>query len=259
MIWGRQLIRAISNYEYTYVIDVDNLVDMTEGVAMIACLDAYLEALKAKFPEVAEPLTRQHLDTSASRDFDYNRISVVVRWDPYAVKGVYIQSLDKLFVPSWPVGPSCVRFRLPFQPDLHQSSIHQAAREHILGTSYKEYEFKGYDPEKNAWVYEEIGLTADDIMRTRVPVSRSIAQFGGRSLGKTRTMDEVREQLGLRSINSDHHHHVHVSLRGDETQELRSGEMYVWSPPEYNLSGKRFYKAKALKDLPVRESGLGIW
>lgn len=234
-IWPLSLARAIANFEYTYVIDIDDLVDMTvtEEVAMDSCLDAFLEALKAKYPEAA-PVTKKHLETAATRDIDYNRVSVVVRWNSAGVKAVYIPSKDETFMFTWPVGPMHPRFRLPVKPELEPDYFRAEPNKSIMPPAHREYEILGYDPVKNAWVYDERGITMEEIVATRRV--RGTASIPGRRRA-TLYRDDLQTEWTMAQTDNARH------LSADEVRSQLGLEK----------------KNKPRKDLPVRESGLGIW
>lgn len=224
-MWDMKTVVAVANYDYTFVINLDEVEDMSEGLAMTTAIDAYLKRIGEEIPETTG-LTRKHVEVDASRDHIYRRVSVVVRWN-YSTRAVYIPSKRKVFVPAWPVGLAGRReFKLPVQPHVRDMfSEFGAKKVEELIPQYETYELGGYDPENNAWVY--------DVARRPADYPRVAIRPGGiKTTGRThrQIIDEeivkraaqMREELGLPPL--------------EETPQQKS-----------------------LKDMPIRESGLGIW
>lgn len=262
MIWSVPLTRIIADYEHTVIINVDDLVNMTEGMAMDWVLADYLEKLKDRFPE-AGPVTKEHLAINATREYDYNRVKVVVRWNRAGVGAVYIPSEDRVIMPSWPVGLDVSRFRLPKAPEYKALSI-WAGTDQIQRPEkpdHKELYLLGYDPEKNAWVYDERGRGAGSVPRRRTTIENRAGSIVEEAFESARSMitkvseerfktpAQLRSDFGL----NGHMKHAHIPVRLETNNKL-----YEWSPGHTDKD-KKLTKAKPLKDQPVRESGLGIW
>lgn len=231
MIWDLVLAKKIADFEYTHLIDLDSVADTSEGVTLSGAMDAYLRAVKAEFP-AAESMNRVGLETNATRHHTFNKVSVVIRWAYRSVKNVYIPSEEKLFVPGFPVGPSARTFRLPQQPDIND--MFRSYRNEAVPVGYKTYTIRGFDDVRQAWVYEAEG----------VPVQVSGENF---IAGK---YPRVKIRSGRTTI---------------ENRELSKMDIYksvknnLMSPDEVRRELGLSPKKRALKDMPVRESGLGIW
>lgn len=303
MMWDMNTVKRAANFEYTYVIDLDQLVDMSEGVAMDVVMDYFTQHLTRDTP-TATGLSKKQLEINATRDMDYHRVTVVVRWNR-GVSAVYIPSEDKLFVPSWPVGLGSQTFRLPVEPQLEKYTQLFGAdpNKSILRSDYKTYRLCGFDPEQNAWVYEDVSLEApDDFVMNRgrgatsMPVKRRTKIFTDAVLrGKVahdethrlHTQDELREMMGLEPMknnnvfeyNSSHTSGPPLGRVTDDLQELRSaflthremaanaqdavrnGRNFRYNARTYSTEEIRraLNREPSAKNLPVRESGLGIW
>lgn len=224
-MWDMKTVTQVANYVYTFSIDLDKVEDMSEGLDMTTAIDAYLKRIGEEIPE-ATGLTRKHVEVDASRDQIYRRVSVVVRWN-HSTRVVYIPSKRKVFVPAWPVGLAGRReFKLPVQPHVRDMfSEFGTKKVEELVPQHETYELGGYDPENNAWVYDVARTRPADYPRVTMrdrywKNRRSPMQIIDEEVVKTAA--QMREEFGLPPL--------------EETPQKKS-----------------------LKDMPVRESGLGIW
>lgn len=274
-MWNMKTVVEVANYDYTVSIDLDEVKDMS------TVIDAYLKRIREQIPE-ATGLTRRHVEVDATRDPIYRRVNVVVRWN-HTTRAVLIPSKREVFVPAWPVGLAGRReFKLPVQPHVRDMfSEFGTKKVEELIPQHETYELGGYDPENNAWVY--------DVVRTR-PYGHMGATMRDRYWKNRRTpmqiideeivksAAEMREQLGLPSLEEKSYStdvssavdpigSLHAAMVEDETlyrqvrRYMDTGKTFFWKNNYYPKADleRVFNFKKSLKDLPVRESGLGIW